>query len=469
MKNENNIKKSLDRALEPLRFTGADQVILKTRWRGTPGRRIKRLMPALAAALLLTAALGAIALGLYSPAYSATKAARQALKDTYGLSDRVLDLFSDWQREQEADGGWQVRFEPYIGNKKAIGIYTVHIDKRGKAQATWSHDDQDPSLYRDGPKSDDLEKEPVWGAKHLEAFFDQRTAQQEKIDEQIRLNAAAPTRVPDPVPAPAPVPAPSMEEQETVKKADQAMRDQLGMSDAVLDLFEPGMLKRQPRTVIYQVKDRNHTLWRNAAAEAFSGQSHVPQRHMDTRFGRYTVTLPSDGEGKAEISWSLEGKEARDFTPSNWGQAEAYGAKLLPWAAELLRKQQEIADKYPLGFNQEEMSLEDRAAHDRLFREAGFPLERYSSALPAENEMNYEQALQAAKTSILQEKETEASLLDEAFVVGSYQMYNHVIDKVEGIWWFTFQLPKGQSTIIMRATDGLIYYLHVDPNESSNG
>ena len=65
MKNEKDLKHSLDRALAPLRFRRSDEVILKTRWQGAPVRRMKRLLPVMAAALLLTAALGAIALGLY--------------------------------------------------------------------------------------------------------------------------------------------------------------------------------------------------------------------------------------------------------------------------------------------------------------------------------------------------------------------------------------------------------------------
>ncbi|HML47656.1 MAG TPA: hypothetical protein PKE04_13005, partial [Clostridia bacterium] len=45
----------------------------------------------------------------------------------------------------------------------AIGEYTVVIDARGRAVATWSHDDADPAAWRDGDLSS-----PVWGAPQLE-------------------------------------------------------------------------------------------------------------------------------------------------------------------------------------------------------------------------------------------------------------------------------------------------------------
>ena len=461
MKNEKDLKHSLDRALAPLRFRCSDEVILKTRWQGAPGRRMKRLLPVMAAALLMAAALGAIALGLYSPNYSATKAAKQAIKEKYGLSERVLDLFSNWERRQEADGSWLIRFEPHIGNTKAIGIYMVHIDKQGKAEASWTHDDKDPALYWDGPSSDDLNEDSVWGAKHLEVFFDQRTAMWPPADEEEWKKQLAETRVPFPVSTPTVPPALTAEEQGMIKQAAQAMEDQLGIGEAELAVFVPSITQYEPLVVLYQLRQWEHDmLWANSLAGTDFAD------HIAGHFGSYRVDLSGENP---KITWSLEGKETRGFTASDWGKAMAYGPDILPWAADLIQRQRDIALKYPPAANMDEMSMEDLALRDGLFRAAGFPAERYSHALPGEGEMGYEQALQAAKSAVSQELEIDESILDESLVTADYRLYNHVIQEMEDIWTFSFHRLEGIRTIVMRATDGLIYYLQFDPNESGNG
>lgn len=117
------------------------------------------------AALLALAVSTALALGLaFSPRYDAAKLANEALQAQYGLTARMMTLFSR-EITENADGSTTIIYAPiekalrYDGNP--FGIYTVSI-RRGKAEAAWSLDSADTSGGLDAK---------AWGSAQLEQMI----------------------------------------------------------------------------------------------------------------------------------------------------------------------------------------------------------------------------------------------------------------------------------------------------------
>ena len=93
-----------------------------------------------ALAAVLVAAV-ALAVGLtFSPRYDAIKLANEALKNTYGITDRMMTVFHR-QAESQADDTTVVTYRSVEGIDR-LGVYTVSV-KDGKASATWSLDGKD--------------------------------------------------------------------------------------------------------------------------------------------------------------------------------------------------------------------------------------------------------------------------------------------------------------------------------------
>lgn len=129
-----------------------------------PVRRKRWASLAFAALLLLTAST-ALALGLaFSPRYDAARLADEALAAQYGVTDRMMTLFSREIAEHD-DGSATVTYAPveevlrYDGNP--LGVYTVSI-RRGKAEASWTLDGVDTSGGLDAK---------AWGAAQLEQML----------------------------------------------------------------------------------------------------------------------------------------------------------------------------------------------------------------------------------------------------------------------------------------------------------
>ena len=124
------------------------------------------LVLAILSLLVATAAL-AVALINYSPRVSAENLARQTLMDKYGLTRETLGLFR--VSAEERDGETVVTFLDIPSGRTDVnpltGVYTVTV-RRGRATATWSHDDADRALWMSG----DLAS-PVWGQPQLEVYL----------------------------------------------------------------------------------------------------------------------------------------------------------------------------------------------------------------------------------------------------------------------------------------------------------
>lgn len=107
--------------------------------------------------VLLTATALAMSLNR-SGRSAATKAANEAVMQSYGLTMETLGAFR--QEVEEKDGVWIITYSPVKFNLEAMGAYSVTIGKDGMAEASWTHDGQ--PLEGGGLDA------PIWGQTQLE-------------------------------------------------------------------------------------------------------------------------------------------------------------------------------------------------------------------------------------------------------------------------------------------------------------
>lgn len=126
-----------------------------------------------AALLVVLLAATALAVGLRrSTEADAVFTARQALGEKYGLTTETLGLFR-YKAEMQGND-WVITFigESLGGDESKLGDYVVTISPGSAAQAEWSHDDVDPTLWQ-GAGLD----APVWGQEQmLKALMDKDAA-----------------------------------------------------------------------------------------------------------------------------------------------------------------------------------------------------------------------------------------------------------------------------------------------------
>lgn len=167
MKPDNTIRRAIDAQLSGVRRSPEMEARVMHAIQG--GKKMKKkTIAALAFALALTMlTVGALGMGLLkAPQYDKIEKARAALQQAYGLTGEMLALFSTRQNVQNETTVFYTIDSEFV-NAEKTGEYTVSVDARGNAAATWSHDDTDKALWETG----DLNA-PVWGAPQLQAVLD---------------------------------------------------------------------------------------------------------------------------------------------------------------------------------------------------------------------------------------------------------------------------------------------------------
>ncbi len=168
-----SFKQAVDRRLGSLSWDGKTEGALARiherleKKDPAPRKRLRRsTVLALGFAVVLLAATAFAVVELtFSRGYTVERAARQAVMEKYGLTDRTMAMFIPYMKE--TDDGWTVSFTPSIIRK--AGAYTVTVPKSGQAEAVWTHDDADRAEWESG----DLTAE-VWGQRQIEAYMDAR-------------------------------------------------------------------------------------------------------------------------------------------------------------------------------------------------------------------------------------------------------------------------------------------------------
>lgn len=191
--------------------------------------------------------------------------------------------------------------------------------------------------------------------------------------------------------------------------------------------------------------------------------------NRENMLGAYTVTLlAATGEPLAS-GWSLDGQADADaYTKETFGQSAFYSAQMLPWLRELLDAADVILAKYPEGERYPEwMSLEDAAARDQLFRDAGFDPLRFGHALPEPGDIDEAQARSIARQALKDERGLSDAWIDACEV--TVELYRSA--SYDGkVWGFTYHsMESDVASVILSAETGEIQAVYYYPAAYANG
>lgn len=214
--------------------------------------------------------------------------------------------------------------------------------------------------------------------------------------------------------------------------AAAAMKDELGLDADALALFEAytSLLdggEGRKWMVSYRVISQLDPIW----------------DQIKEKLGGYDVVMDAATGAVEEITWDLaaEWVEA-DYTVRDWATAPVYHSKLVPWLAALKAETDAIVAKYPDLTAIYDYTPEDAAAHDTAFREAGFPAEHFSYALPAKDDVQAEEAIRLARQALLEEGVATAEALDGAGLVVTYSIAGE-----NGPCWYLSFFVQGEIEI----------------------
>lgn len=201
MKNDDQklIRNALDRRLSGLQGNPflAQQVMAAAE--GKEIKMKKKISMTLALTLSVTLLVAtAMAAGLlFSPRYDAAKLADEALKDKYGITDKMMTVFRR-ESEKNENGGITYTYQSIEGIAR-MGVYTVTVHN-GKAVAAWSLDGTDTA--------GGLEAK-AWGREQVEMMLEDYPAVMTYLSKQQDgyINISMPT------------PPPTTQEEQAIAKA----------------------------------------------------------------------------------------------------------------------------------------------------------------------------------------------------------------------------------------------------------
>ncbi len=461
-----NLRDSIDKEMASVKWRNHQRVrdaLNDGKARPAKARR-SFLMVAAAALVLMTVTALAMTL-LFTPKYDAGKAARQAIQEKYGLSDTAMSLFVSYHGDRtETPEGYTYVFRNLALDPDKAGYYTVQVDKSGKATAAWSHDGVDLSANKDKK----LEDMAAWGAAELELATQQRIEHQE---EEMKAYSN-PVEVEGPR-NPLPPAGFTEEEKALVARADKAMLD-YGMTKEALALFIPELRKTD---MAYSVA---YTADYNLVPPGITRYllSTDPYEDMDS-FGTYLVSL---NESQDYVFWEVDQREEETFTASNWGQAKSYNTDVLPLVVEFVKALQEVDNREPEANGDTMfMSIENAAAHDQLYRDAGFSAKTYAAGVPQKTDVQQDKALEIAKEVLEKELGATDAMIQDSTVFTWYNMADYHEGTDRNTWTFAFHLygenmkneypfeQQGIRVVTLYADTGEVIHADFEPTYASNG
>ena len=183
--------------------------------------------------------------------------------------------------------------------------------------------------------------------------------------------------------------------------------------------------------------------------------------------GNYVVTISDETGAAMRADWSLAGQETATYTAQTWGQAKAFDAEMLPWAVDLVN----ICAPLLIGEDGDlagmPTGVEDNAAYDQAFRDAGFDATRYSHVLPEAGDIPYEEAVEIV-AQVLYE---ECGVSREVFDASGFAYADLTQEEERREWYFWVQNAEEQCgwTVVFDAQTGEVLYVDSDPFANSNG
>lgn len=250
----------------------------------------------------------------------------------------------------------------------------------------------------------------------------------------------------------------ALSEKDAIEKATEAVQTTFGLQGNWQFLF-------QVRSAM--IKEQDRSLWQITWQPYNMGNWHWTD--VD-KLGEYKVTLSVETSEILSCEWSLKDVDAGNYTEETWGQAQAYSADMLPWVLNLLEQAQQILEKYPGSTNLDEMSPEDRAAYDALFRNAGYDLAFYPNTLPNEKDISQEDAAALALEAIQTVYQVDGSSLvrGETFHEGFY-LWGTDEGKTIRVWMIYYWNDPDAYTVAVNAENGEIEQIWHDDLSVGNG
>ena len=255
------------------------------------------------------------------------------------------------------------------------------------------------------------------------------------------------------------IPGPGLlSEEEAIQGAEAALLAEYDLTQEMLSLFTRALsLQRLDSQVVWQL--------------VYTGRSF---NHQDVvlfpPLGEYEVRLLAQDGQVLKADWSLKGVETREFTPSTWGQAQAYDARILPWLMDLYTAQEQILSQYDE--KNWMMSLADKAAYDALCRDNGFDPARYPRDLPRDKELTEDAARAIALQALREELQlTDAVISQFSLTEPDFYRYPGFMraQSTDPLWLFRFHHREGIYLVFLSALNGELILVEYEPAAAGNG
>ncbi len=204
--------------------------------------------------------------------------------------------------------------------------------------------------------------------------------------------------------------------------AHQAMRDAFGFAEQPLALLS---------ATAGLVEDQGQRAW---AVDYTFMHDEQWEYTLAEKVGTYRVLLAADTGAMRKAEWSLKAQRGTEvFTERNWMQAPALDAEMLGWVAPFMEAAAVIPAKYgePPGMAGYDWSIEDRAANDQIYRDAGFDPRGYPNGLPDAASIAPEAAKEIAKQALF----AEFGLTEEIWQQCTVRIFYWVDTPERPVWW----------------------------------
>ncbi len=242
--------------------------------------------------------------------------------------------------------------------------------------------------------------------------------------------------------------------EEATAAADAALQS-YGFTEKTLALFDSTVtLTREGEQSVWSMKLK-------PSEERLFAITFVNMTPLDTKIpakmGEYTVQVDARSGEVQSVVWSQEAQaENKTYTASNWGVAPVLPLQALPFVAELNEKYHAISD--PIEQAENIPTLEEQAAMDGLFRDAGFDAALVPASLPGPDDLPYEEAKKIAMQALCEEYGVTEAALEECFWLCEFTAPKPGYTE----WCFGPQNAEGWYGVVLDAKTGeilLVNYL----------
>lgn len=371
--------------------------------------------------------------------------AKKAIVDKYGISTEMLDRqlvqVEFVQKQPGAEKQYNMTFVTPTGEPNSYQVHffvDISSPSGEVVRCKWWVDPQERTLpegslagYRDAVQEfveegafDVLapEKKAEIGARIIEAGFGEVIENQQY---QVPL-------------------ATDMTQEAAIVAAEKALCDEYEFTDKTLAMFKP-------TASLLLVEGKR--VWEIEYAPVIDMLRLVGP--ISEKLGNYHVEIAADSGAIVRTSWSGAAEHSDAvYTRKTWGQAPKWDAKTLLWLQELLDARAPLLAKYSEEDDYWDWSMEDIAAHDQMFRDAGFDANEFRCGMPDEGDMSRDTALKLAKQALHDEYGIAIEELDTYYLTSDFW----VNEPGRHVWAFGMQNGEKDFGISIDAKTGEVLY-----------